>query len=152
AFDTETVITDLGIGEALVSTLDKKGRPSMVARTLIRPPASRLGPINSQERKTVIANSPLAGVYENAIDRNSAYEGLATRKQKAAQIAAEEEAAKTKKRETMQAQKPKRRTSTRKRRSSRQSIGEAAMKTVIRTAASQITRQLLRGVLGGLFR
>ncbi|MBL1431579.1 MAG: DUF853 family protein [Robiginitomaculum sp.] len=152
AFDTETVITDLGIGEALVSTLDKKGRPSMVARTLIRPPASRLGPINAQERKTVIAASPLAGVYENAIDRNSAYEGLAMRKQKAAKIAAEEEVTKTKKREMMQAQKPKRRTSTRRRRSSRQSIGEAAMKTVIRTAASQITRQLLRGVLGGLFR
>ena len=60
---------DLGVGEALVSTLEKKGRPSMVQRTLIRPPSSRLGPITKAERKAVIAESPVIGVYDEANDR-----------------------------------------------------------------------------------
>ncbi|VAV89251.1 Uncharacterized protein YjgR, partial [hydrothermal vent metagenome] len=154
AFDTETVITDLGIGEALVSTLDKKGRPSMVARTLIRPPSSRLGPATADERATVQAASPVAGQYEKELDRDSAYEMLTERKQKAAKIAEQEaEKATRDKRTAMKAKKPaRRRTSTRRRSSRRQSVGEAALKSAIRTATTQVTRQLVRGVLGSLFR
>ena len=77
--DTERVIMELGVGEALVSTLEKKGHPSIVQRTLIRPPSSRLGPLNDDERKDVIADSPVKGVYEKSVDRESAYEILEKR-------------------------------------------------------------------------
>jgi DNA helicase HerA-like ATPase len=161
AFDTITTITELGIGEALVSTLDKKGRPSMVARTLIRPPASRLGPATTEERAKVQAASPVAGLYDEDVDRESAYELLASRKEKAVKIAEAEKKKKAKeKRAQMKAAKPARRrpagrTSTRRgtgRRSRRQSVGEAALKSAIRTATTQVTRQLVRGILGSLFR
>ena len=79
--DTEKVIMELGVGEALVSTLEKKGHPSIVQRTLIRPPSSRLGPLSDDERKGVINESPVEGVYDKAIDRESAYEILEKRKQ-----------------------------------------------------------------------
>jgi len=68
--------TELAVGEALVSFLDEKGRPSVVERAYILPPASRIGPITPEERKAVMAASPLAGVYEKAVDRESAYEKL----------------------------------------------------------------------------
>ena len=79
AFDTASTIMQLGVGEALVSMLEGKGTPEMVARTLIAPPASRVGPITPAERKAVIAASPLAGKYETAIDRESAFEILKKR-------------------------------------------------------------------------
>ena len=75
-FSTEEVITELGKGEALVSTLDLKGIPSMVGRTLIRPPSGRMGTITPEERKSLISNSPVYGQYEEAVDRDSAYEIL----------------------------------------------------------------------------
>ena len=75
-FDCAKAITQLGVGEALVSTLEAKGVPSMVQRTLIRPPASRLGPITPQERQQVMAESPVAGQYDKTIDRESAFEML----------------------------------------------------------------------------
>lgn len=77
--DTERTILELGVGEALVSFLEKKGQPSMVQRTLIRPPASRLGPVTPEERKGIISSSPIAGKYEEAQDRDSAYERLEQR-------------------------------------------------------------------------
>ena len=92
AFDVTQAITELGIGEALVSTLQGKGVPSIVQRTLIRPPCSRLGPATRAERKEVIAASPLAGRYEAAMDRESAYEKLEKRRQKVARDAAKAEA------------------------------------------------------------
>jgi hypothetical protein len=76
ALDTETVITELGVGEALVSLLDDKGRPSMVQRAFVLPPASQIGPITAAQRKTLIANSLVAGVYETTVDRESAYEKI----------------------------------------------------------------------------
>lgn len=79
--DTERVIMELGVGEALVSTLEKKGHPSIVQRTLIRPPSSRLGPLDDNERKDVMADSPVKGLYDKAIDRESAYEILEKRQQ-----------------------------------------------------------------------
>jgi DNA helicase HerA-like ATPase len=76
AFDTEKAIMELGVGEALVSTLDAKGQPTIVERTLIRPPNSRVGPITDAERKAVIKASPVAGVYDETVDRESASEIL----------------------------------------------------------------------------
>ena len=78
-FDTATVIMQLGVGEALVSMLEKGGTPSVVARTLIAPPGSRVGPITPEERKQVIDGSPLRGKYDTGIDRESAYEVLQKR-------------------------------------------------------------------------
>ena len=75
-FDTEQAIQEVGVGEAVVSFLDEKGRPGMVERVYILPPASRIGPISAEERKAVIDTSAVAGVYEKTVDRESAYEKL----------------------------------------------------------------------------
>jgi DNA helicase HerA-like ATPase len=77
--DTAGVITQLGKGEALVSFLEGNGTPSMVERALIRPPSARVGPVTADERKAIIANSPLKGRYDQAIDPESAYEILQRR-------------------------------------------------------------------------
>lgn len=150
-FDTEQVITDLGTGEALVSTLDKKGVPGVVARTLIRPPSSRLGPATDAERADVMANSPVRGKYDEAVDRESAYEVLEKKEEQAAKeaerIAKEEEKAEAKAKAAKAKEKAK--TKPRRRRSNRQTATEAALKTGIRTAARELTRYVLRGVLGG---
>jgi len=80
-FDTEEAITQLGVGEALVSTLDEKGQPTMVERTLVRPPRSRVGPVTPKERAEIIADSPMMEKYEKTVDRRSASEILAERMQ-----------------------------------------------------------------------
>jgi uncharacterized protein len=80
-FDTVTAITELAVGEALVSFLDEKGRPCVVERAFINPPSSRIGPLTANERQAVIASSLVAGVYEKTIDRESAYERLKGRVQ-----------------------------------------------------------------------
>lgn len=139
-FKTLDVITQLGIGEALVSTLQSKGAPGVVERTLIRPPASRMGPITKRERNDVLRYSDLADSYDETIDRESAYEILKERAEKRAKAEAKAQAKKEK------AGSGRRRTT--RRRSNRQSIGEAAFKTAARTLA----RELVRGLLGGLKR
>jgi uncharacterized protein len=82
--DTAKVIMELGKGEALVSFLEGNGTPSMVERCMIRPPCGRVGPITPEERKTLMANSPVKGKYDQAIDTESAYEILQKRVQAAA--------------------------------------------------------------------
>jgi hypothetical protein len=72
----EAAITELGVGEALVSLLDEKARPSVTERVYILPPAGQIGPITPQQRQTLLQNSLVAGVYEQAVDRESAYEKL----------------------------------------------------------------------------
>jgi hypothetical protein len=79
AFSTYDAITQLGTGEALVSTLEDKGIPSMVQRTLMRPPSSRIGAITPEERRQVIAMSPIGAIYDNVVDRQSAFEVLTAR-------------------------------------------------------------------------
>ena len=74
--DIETAITELAVGEALVSMLDDKGRPSVTERVFVMPPGSQIGPISAQQRQALIANSLVAGVYEETIDRESAFERL----------------------------------------------------------------------------
>jgi DNA helicase HerA-like ATPase len=77
--NTAQVITELGTGEALVSFLEKKGTPSIVERVLIRPPSARIGPVTPEERNAIMANSPVKGKYDTAIDSESAYEVLQKR-------------------------------------------------------------------------
>src|SRR5918994_1841144 len=84
AFQTEKAITELGVGEALVSTLEGKGAPSMVERTLVAPPMAQVGPIELTERQQIIASSPMKGKYDQSIDVESAYEMLAKRAEQAA--------------------------------------------------------------------
>jgi DNA helicase HerA-like ATPase len=76
AFDTEKAITELGVGEALVSMLDEKGRPGVVERAFVAPPASRIGPIPDEERAALVRTSNVAGLYDRTVDRESAYEKL----------------------------------------------------------------------------
>ena len=97
-FKTEDVISDLGVGEALVSVMDEKGRPQIVGQTLIRPPSSRLGPATGAERKTVMVRSPVAGIYDTTVDRKSAYEVLSEKRKTmaAAKEKADKKAAKKK--------------------------------------------------------
>ena len=163
ALDTRQVIMELGVGEALVSTLMKKGVPSMVQRTMMRPPSSRIGPLTEGERQAIINSSPVFGVYDRVVDRESAYEVL--QKRAADKIKREEEelereeAGETRKSRTgftlpdfNRDDRPtsrSRRTSTR-RSSSRQTVAEAAMKSVARSVASSLGRALVRGILGSL--
>ena len=84
AFDTEKAITELAVGEALVSTLEGKGTPSTVERTLIAPPMGQVGPIDAEERRRLVQASPLRGKYDTPLDPDSAYEMLAKRAEKAA--------------------------------------------------------------------
>ena len=84
ALDTERVILELKVGEALVSMLENKGEPSIVQRTMIRPPEGRIGPVSAEERRGVIEYSPYYGKYEEAVDRESAHEMLGKRSEDAA--------------------------------------------------------------------
>ena len=149
-FDCEEVITQLGVGEALVSTLEKKGVPTMVQRTLIRPPSSRMGPVNAKERKRVVQNSPVFGLYDEAIDRESAYEILARRAKARAEAEArarlEEERAKEE-----AAREKKANRSTRSSRG-RQSATERFIKNLAGTVGRQVGNALVRGILGSLRR
>ena len=150
AFDTREAIQALGTGEALVSVLDEKGAPTIVQRTLIRPPDSRLGPATDPERAAVMAASPVKGVYDTVIDRDSAEEVLAARH--AAETTAGEPAPQAAPRGRA-APTPRPAPAPRApRRSTRQTPLEALTKSVLRTAGSTLTRELLRGVLGGLKR
>ncbi|MEM7468343.1 MAG: helicase HerA-like domain-containing protein, partial [Pseudomonadota bacterium] len=134
--DTRTAITELGTGEALVSTLDAKGRPSPVEQTLIRPPESQIGPIKKALKNQIIATSDHSEKYAKAVDRKSAYEELRAR---ATDKETRAEAASVKK-------KIKKKSSR-----SRQSVGEAALKSVVRSIGSNLGRQIVRGLMGSLF-
>jgi len=134
AFDTLAVLTELGIGEALVGTLQDKGTPGMVERVLIAPPQSRIGPLSEAERAALIAASPLQGRYDKPIDRESAYEILMARKGQvpSAQQAPAEESLADKAGEFLQ------------------SAAGQAIKSAVRQAANQFGRQLVRGLMGSL--
>jgi len=155
AFDTAEAIQGLGVGEALVSVLDEKGAPTMVQKTTIRPPASRLGPVTPQERAAVMGQSPVRGLYDEAKDRQSAYEILQARAGQAASAAAEAQQEKATAREEAASAGTRPRPSApapAPRRSSRQGMGETFAKSLLRTVASQVGRELMRGVLGSLRR
>ncbi|MFN3232499.1 MAG: helicase HerA-like domain-containing protein [Alphaproteobacteria bacterium] len=154
--DTEEVITQLGVGEALTSFLDPKGIPGVVERTLIRPPSSRLGPATEAERTAVIGRSPVSGIYDEAVDRESAHEVLMARAEELAKRQEEAEAREAAEKERAKAERARSRTTSRPRssgrRSNRQSIGEAFGKSVARSIGSSLGRRLIRGILGSLSR
>jgi DNA helicase HerA-like ATPase len=75
-FDAEAAISELAVGEALVSFLDEKGRPNIVERAFVVPPGTRIGPVNDAERRALVAGSVVAGIYDETVDRESAYERL----------------------------------------------------------------------------
>ena len=145
-FNAEQAITELGVGEALVSTLDEKGRPTVTERALVMPPHGQIGPIDEATRRQIIQNSLVAGVYEKAVDRESAYEILKARAAKLAETAVQQAPGQT---------------------SAggwgdilggvfgggnskRQGVGEAIAKSAARAIGSEVGRQIIRGVLGSI--
>jgi DNA helicase HerA-like ATPase len=153
--DTEKVITELGVGEALVSFLDEKGRPEIVERAFICPPASRIGPATDAEREATIRESAVYGVYEKTVDRESAYEKLRDRRAdtetpaaaggKAAEAPAEDDGG-----GMMGGLKDILFGSTGPRGGRREGVIDAAAKSVARTVGSSIGREIVRGVLGSI--
>jgi DNA helicase HerA-like ATPase len=171
-FDCFQAITQLGTGEALVSTLEAKGIPAMVQRTLIRPPSSRLGPITPAERQKVIGASPITGQYDKAIDRESAFEMLQKRAAEAAKGVEEQDRRDDEEGRTEERSRwtlpdfggrprdddddyydrngRRRRTTYRPRTSNRQTVTEAAVKSVVRSVGSSLGRAIVRGILGSI--
>ena len=153
ALDTETTITALGVGEALVSTLDEQGIPGIVQRVNVAPPGSHLGPIEPEVRKAVMDQSLVKGVYDVSIDRVSAYEILEQRAEQAAVASAAPEipdlseyfgrSGKTAP-PSSTGKAPARRAGT------RQTPVEAFATSAMRSLGSQIGRQLVRGIMGSL--
>jgi uncharacterized protein len=164
--DIAQAITELAVGEALVSFLDEKGRPGVTERVFVLPPASQIGPITPDQRKALIANSIVAGVYEKAVDRESAYEAITKRveaqmadentaKEKTASMARTAEAHGAGKASPDDAgggilgslggllgggQSR-----------SRMTAGEQLFKSAASAIGSEVGRQIIRGVLGGIF-
>jgi hypothetical protein len=154
--DEASVITELGVGEALASFLDAKGRPGVVERAYIVPPQGQIGPITDAQRRRLMQTSLVAGVYDKTIDRESAHEVLKARAEQAAQAAAAEAEAKQ---QARAAAKPA---------TGGDSTGgvlgdilggtgrregavEALAKSAARAMGSQVGRAIMRGVLGSLF-
>lgn len=171
-FSTADVITTLGTGEALVSTLEAKGAPSIVARTLIRPPSARIGPLTDAERAAILADSPVAGLYDEDLDRESAFEILMARAGKAAKVNEPARSGSTTEEKTPpktdsaagrwklpgfgtedeETDDTRRDPPARRGGYQRETVIEAAMKSAARSVASQVGRALVRGILGSLKR
>ncbi len=161
-FSTEDAIRDVGVGEAVTSFLERKGAPSMVERTLIRPPSSQLGPLEQSTRQAAINASPIAGKYEAQKDRESAYEILKMRADKAAKEAedaerAEEEMESAAEREHRTGRRYSgtrvgRSTSRKSTRKSDSSFGEAMADAVIKELKGTTGRRIVRGIFGSLFK
>lgn len=142
AFSTAEAITQLAKGEALVSVLDLKGVPTMVERTMIRPPSGRMGPVTPEERERLIRNSPVYGEYEQSEDRESAYEILSRRAQERAEQAEKEKAEKAARIEERRKQAA----------APRESASDRFVKNLAGTAGRQIGNMIIRGILGGFKR
>jgi len=161
AFDTETAVTELAVGEALVSILQADGTPSVVERTMMLPPHARIGTITPEQRQSILASSLVAGHYEAQVDRESAYEVLKARadaeaaadaaetaaaaEAKAAETQAKADAAKAK--ADAAAAKAAAKPASRK-----DSMVEAFGKSAVRAIGSQVGRQIIRGVMGTILK
>ncbi len=154
--DIQTAITELGVGEALISFLDEKGRPSVTERVFVLPPGSRIGPITPEERKALNAGSLVAGVYEKTVDKESAYEMLKARSEAAADTAVAASAAgkpgaaPAEGGGLMGGLKDMLFGSTGPRGGKRDGLAEMAAKSAVRTVGSAVGREIVRGVLGSL--
>jgi len=137
------LLTQLGVGEALVSTLDERGAPTSVVAATIAPPESRIGPLTPEERQEKLVQSPLAGRYDKTVDRESAFEMLELRAAEAAGAAAAAEAAAAEEQASRRAAP---------RRSNRQSATEAFLKSTLRSVGRSLGTRLVRGILGSLSR
>jgi len=159
SLDIERAITELAVGEALVSFLDAKGRPSITERVYVLPPGSQLGPITAAQRQPLIAESLVAGVYEKVVDRESAYEVLKGRAASAPEAPApggkslpagkaadaeSESGAGSMLNDLLFG-------TTGPRGGKRDGIVQTIAKSAARSMGSSISREILRGVLGGIF-
>jgi uncharacterized protein len=154
ALDTAAVITELGVGEALVSTLDEQGIPGVVRRVDIAPPGSQLGPITDEQRRAIMDQSLVKGVYDTLVDRVSAYEILEKKAQETATAAGAPEIPDLTEYfgrggGAAPAQRPRNPQPTG-RASSRQSPLEAFASSAMRSLGTQVGRQLVRGIMGSL--
>ena len=154
--DIETAITELAVGEALVSFLDAKGRPSVTERVFVLPPGSQLGPITPQQRQALMASSLVAGVYEKVVDRESAYEKLKGRAAEAsAQAPANGKGAPANTEDSggglMGGLNDVLFGSTGPRGGKRDGLAQTMAKSAVRTMGTTIGKEILRGVLGGIF-
>ena len=153
--DIETAITELAVGEALISLLDEKGRPTVTERVFVLPPGSQIGPILPAQRQALLSNSLVAGVYEKTVDRESAYEKIKGR----ASVAAAEAANTPNGGATGQ-------TaaggmlgglndmlfgSTGPRGGRNEGLAQSMAKSAVRTMGSTVGREIIRGVLGSIF-
>jgi DNA helicase HerA-like ATPase len=146
AFDIEKAITELTVGEALVSPLDEHGAPCVVERAFVVPPRSQLGPITLEQRRAILGDSVLAGHYDETVDRESAYELLKAKAEAAAQASSTQGASAP--RDSSGAQPQGRARSSGR---PRESMVEAMEKSAMRAAGSAIGRQITRGILGSIF-
>ena len=158
--DVQTAITELAVGEALVSLLDEKGRPSVTERVFVLPPGSQIGPITPEQRKALIAGSLVAGAYEKTIDRESAYEKL---KGRAAASADNARASQSQPQTPAPGTAPRRVDgglmgslgsilfgSTGPRGGKHEGLAESAARSAVRSVGSAVGREIVRGVLGSL--
>jgi hypothetical protein len=167
--DVATAITELGVGEALVSLLDEKGRPALTERVYVLPPASQIGPITPAQRQQLLAESLVAGVYEQGVDRESAFEALKGHVQSRlgatpAQAPGLSPAAAGGRRAPAAADEPAPAAAPERglldglgdllgggTRRTRASVGEQLIKSAASSIGREVGRQIIRGVLGGIF-
>ncbi|MGN0799093.1 MAG: helicase HerA-like domain-containing protein [Christensenellales bacterium] len=149
-FKTEDVITELGVGEALVSFLDAEGRPGVVERAFILPPQSLMGTITEEQRHAVMEKSELGAKYDQQIDRESAYEHFeALREEEVKQAAEEKEAAKE--RETAKQEKTKKTTATKKKTTSKtEKALSKATSSAMNTIGREVGKKIVRGLFGSI--
>ena len=153
AVDVASAITELRTGEALVSLLQEDGAPSPVERTLIRPPASRLGPLDAKERAIIRSTSPVGAAYDQTVDRESAYERLKARGEQVAAEAARVQAEKDAEKARIAEEKARAAEERERRRNPSlqdQMINQVG-RAVQRQMANKVAGQIVRGILGTLF-
>ncbi len=149
--DIEAAITELAVGEALVSLLDAKGRPSMTERAFVFPPGSQLGPITPAQRQALLANSLVAGVYEKTVDRESAFEKLKGRADQNAATADQAKAATEDGGGLLGGLSDVLFGTTGPRGGKHDGLATTMAKSAVRTMGTTVGREIIRGVLGGIF-
>ena len=154
--DIEAAITELAVGEALISLLDAKGRPTITERVYVLPPGSQIGPIAPEQRQTLLQNSLVAGVYEKAVDRESAYEKLQGRAAASAPAASAAPgggaAGQTESGGILGGLKDVLFGTTGPRGGVHDGLAQSMAKSAVRTMGSAVGREIIRGVLGSIFR
>ena len=153
--DIETAIGELQVGEALISLLDEKGRPSMTERVFVLPPGSQIGPITPAQRQALMQNSLVAGVYEKVVDRESAYEKLQGRTQTAtangAAAKADAQGGAAAGGGLMGGLNDILFGTTGPRGAKHDGLVQTMAKSAVRTVGTKVGQEILRGVLGGIF-